>query len=79
MCYRDKLWLLPWRAAGLGVAGAADGSWFVDVGAEHPLNHFPISFPPAAEPRVLFPWQPDNAVNYHVTLVTHTLTTANDQ
>lgn len=45
----------PWRLAGLGVAGPADGSWFVDVGAEHPLDHFPIGLPPAAEPGVLFP------------------------
>lgn len=65
--------VLPWRTAGLSVAGAADGPWFVDVGAVRPLNHFPIRLPPAAEPRVLFPWQPDNTVNYYaaVTLVTH--------
>lgn len=56
----------------MGVAVAANSSRFVDVGAEHPVNHFPISLPPTAKPRVLFPWQQDNAVNCHaaVTLVT---------
>lgn len=44
-----------WRAAGVGVALAADGSWLVDVGAEHSVNHLPICLPPAAEPGVLFP------------------------
>lgn len=49
--------MLPWWAAGVAVAVAADGSRFVDVGAEGSWNHFPISLPPAAEPGVLFSWE----------------------
>lgn len=55
--------VLPWRTAGISVAVATDGSWFLDVGAEHPVNHLPISLSPAAKPCVLFPWQPEITVN----------------
>lgn len=51
---------LPWWAARVGVAVAANGSRFVDVGAEYPVNHLPISLSPAAKPCVLFPWKPDS-------------------
>lgn len=55
---------VPWGTAGVGVAAAADSSRFINAGAEHPVNHFTISLPPAAEPCVLFPWQPENSVKH---------------
>lgn len=55
--------VLPWGAACIGITVAADGSWFVDFGAEHPVNHFPIGLPPTAKPCVLFPWQQYNSSN----------------
>lgn len=55
--------MLPWGTAGVAVAVAADGSWLLDVGAEHPVNHFAISLPPAAEPGVLFAWRAEIAVS----------------
>lgn len=56
--------VLPCRAAGIGIAIPADGSWFVDVEAKHPVNHFSISLPPAAKPCVLFSWNQYNISNY---------------
>ena len=55
-CSQATCSALPCRIADVDVAVAADGSGFVDVGAEHPGNHLAVSLPPAAKARVLFSW-----------------------